>query len=155
MCSKSNRIILIEPDSTRLKLIRSALAESSSPLEFKVVSSQAEAQLHLDGSTSTMVFSALSLPVLSDEAGGNAEPEKSNSTGSLPDQQQEAAILASKLSNFSHALRGSLGVILNSTFLLKRKGAADHALLAQYLDVIEQQVMTAQQILSDYVHSAK
>jgi hypothetical protein len=154
MSSKPHQIILIEPDSTRLKLIRSSLPESSSPLEFQVVSSQAEAQLHLDGSTSAMVFSVLSLPVLSDEA-GNAESEKSNSTGSLPDQLQEAAILAPKLSKFSHALRGSLGVILNSTFLLKRKGAADHALLAQYLDVIENQVMAAQQILSDYAHSAK
>jgi signal transduction histidine kinase len=154
MCIKPHRILLIEPDSTRGELIRAALAESPPALEFQVVSSLAEAQSQLDSSPPGMVFLSLSLQKLGSEAGGDAGAERKN-FDNLPDRQPETAGFAAQIANLSHALRGSLGVILNATFLLKRKGAEDQVLLEKYLDVIEQEAMAAGQILSDHAHSVQ
>jgi hypothetical protein len=154
MCSKPNRILLIEPNPTRCNLLRSILAESSPALEFQVVSSLAEAKAQLDGSPSAMVFSALTLEKLPGDADGDAKAER-NDFDNLPAQQPETDDSAARHANFSHALRGSLGVIINAAFVLKRKGAEDQVLLEKYLDVIEQETMAAEQILSDHLRSAR
>ena len=84
-----------------------------------------------------MVFSALPLEKLLSDANGEVAAE----TVGSPQQ----------LANLCHDLRGSLGVILNATFILKHKGAEDRNLLEKYLEVIEREISTADQLLSDLV----
>jgi hypothetical protein len=126
MSTKPNRLVLIEPDSSRWELIRSVLANSSSGLGFEVVSNLSEAQPHVNGTPHPMVFSALS-PV--------ADPAEDDSK--------------LEISSFSHAMRGSLGIILNATFLLKRIKPDDVAQRENYLAMIEEEVKNMNKTLSD------
>jgi hypothetical protein len=129
-----NRIILIEPDSARLERLRKLLAETPRRFSIQAVSNESEIEPSPDGESPAVFISPPSQQDFEGEKSGVKDP---------------------RLSSLSHALRGTLGVILNSVFLLKLKGGQDEALLEKYLDLIEQAVMDAQEILSSYANPAK
>ncbi len=148
---KPHQIILIEPDSMRAEQIRSILAKNSSAVEFEVVSSMAEARLQVERFPSAMVFSAQSARELLGETDRDTE-----TGGDIPSVgQAEAGSDSAKLATLSHALRGSLGVILNAVFLLKRKGAEDRVLFEKFLEIIKQETESAERILSEHLRSAR
>jgi hypothetical protein len=129
-----NRIILIEPDPARLERLRKLLAETPRLFSIQAVSNESEIEPSPDGK-SPVVF--ISPPSQQDFEG------------------EKSVIKDTRLSSLSHALRGTLGVILNTVFLLKLKGGQENAPLEKYFDNIEQAVMDAQEILSSYAHPAK
>jgi hypothetical protein len=150
MCIKPHRILIIEPDTTRAQLLRSIVQESASAAEFQVVASAAEARSLLEESRPVMLYSALPFAEFPDEAGSRCEPELSAAANPPADNDGHAEQLA----EFAHGLRGSLGIIQNSVFILRRKGAGDNPGLNEFLDLIEQQVSAVGQALTDHVGRA-
>jgi hypothetical protein len=150
MCRRPDRIVLIEPDAARRELLLAILANRTAVAEIGVFSSEAEARSVPGDCRSAVLFAALS-PL--------GHPGKSHYR-SLPVSDAGAALpaqddgLVAPLAQFAHAVRGSLSVILNSVFVLKRKGD-DERILHEFLDLIEHQVKALEPALADYVEHAR
>jgi hypothetical protein len=147
MCNNPHRILIIEPDTTRAQRLRSIVEESAPSAEFQVVASAAEARSLLEESRPTMLYSALPRASLPNETSGRNEPDLCAADNPIAANDGHAEQLA----EFAHGLRNSLGIIQNSVFVLRLKGAGDNAALNEFLDLIEQQVETAGQALTDHV----
>jgi signal transduction histidine kinase len=151
MDGKRTRVVLIEPDASRREFIRSALVDASPELEFQVLSDLSEMQSELEGALPALAFSTVHLQ---QHAGPLGYPvasglEKHPDFSAKNSDSDEFKKLVSRL---SHDLRNPLGVIANAVYVLKRKGAEDAVILEKYLEVIEQETMAIEQILTDRVH---
>jgi signal transduction histidine kinase len=127
MGNKQTRILLIEPDASRREFIESALTDISPEIEFRVLSDIQHCRHELEASTSTMAFSPVQM----------GKPSA------------EVAELKQFVAKLSHDLRNPLGVILNSVYVLKKMGFDDPGFLQKYLEIIEQEAISMNQILSD------
>jgi hypothetical protein len=150
MCSKPNRIALIEPHAARRALLRAILADGAVAAQVGVFASEAEAQSPLEDGRATMFYTAPSPAGRATKNEHGSQP----STDAIADPFAKKDGLASPLADFAHAVRGSLGVIQNSVFVLRRKGA-DERVLQEFLELIEQQVKTLEPALADYVERAR
>jgi signal transduction histidine kinase len=151
MDSKRTRIVLIEPDASRREYIRSALVDASPELEFQVLTDLSEMQSELEGALPALAFSTIHLqrqvgmPDALVAAGLEKYPE-------FPAKQSDSDEFKKLVSRLSHDLRNPLGVIANAVYVLKRKGTEDAVILEKYLEIIEQETVAIEQILTDRVH---
>jgi signal transduction histidine kinase len=129
MDGKQTRILLIEPDASRREFMRAALGNISPDIEFQVLSDIQECRHELEASSSSIAFSPLQM-------GGNS---------GVSDTRDFKQFIAKLL----HDLRNPLGVILNSVYVLKSRALEEPGCLPKYLEVIEQEAMSINQILSD------
>lgn len=150
MSRKPDRIALIEADAARRELLRAIVTDSASAAKIQVFSSEAEARSQLDDCRSAIFFAALPPADRPAKSERRRQPPSGPAAKSLAEDDGSESPLA----DFAHAVRGSLGVIQNSVFVLKRKGSDEH-ILNEFLELIEQQVKTLGPALADYVETVR